>query len=204
MILIDEFAKNIAITRFALPPCLHIPIAAKSEAAIVDYIGHTWWPPQSSTKGRAWVVEREAVPTLNMRLPIWRLKEASILHARRQLWVHVDYSAYRRAYLEAFPEEDIKGRVLDHVLNRRVARLKGFRYVRIVPVSRGANSSSGGLSEKWSVAYHTTPEMKKRNNESPAQIQYADLADIVKMLDMKTGGALQDPVNHAQALLKSE
>jgi hypothetical protein len=30
------------------------------------------------------------------------------------------------------------------------------------------------------------------------KIQYADLADIVKMMNRKTGGLLQDPVNEAQ------
>lgn len=139
-----------------------------------------------------------------MRLPIWRLEGAAILHARRQLWVHVDYSAYRRAYRQAFPDEEVTGLVLDHVMNRRVARLKGFPYVRVVPVSRGANSSSGGLAEKWAVAYHSTPEMMRRNRESRAEIQYADLPDIVKMLDLKTGGAFQDPVNDAQALVMPE
>ncbi len=109
---------------------------------------------------------------------------------------------YRNTYLRALAVEDMTGLVLDHVMNRRVARLKGFLYLRIVPISRAANSSSGGLSEKWAVAYHSTPEMRERNRNSPARIQYADLADIVKMLNLKTGGALQDPVNEAQALLK--
>jgi len=43
--------------------------------------------------------------------------------------------------------------------------------------------------------------MRKSNKESKASIQYADLADIVKMLNIKTGGALMDPVNEAQALV---
>lgn len=46
--------------------------------------------------------------------------------------------------------------------------------------------------------------MVRRNSESPAFIQYADLADIVKMLNIKTGGSLQDPVNEAQALVREE
>jgi hypothetical protein len=80
----------------------------------------------------------------------------------------------------------------------------GFPYLRIVPISRAANSSSGGLCEKWGVEYHSTPEMVAVNRANPAQIQYADIADIVKMLDMKTGGSLQDPVNEAQALLEEQ
>ncbi len=74
--------------------------------------------------------------------------------------------------------------------------------MRIVPISREANSSSGGLSEKWVADYHCTPEMQKVNADNLSSIQYADLADIVKMLNMKTGGALQDPVNLAQVLVK--
>ena len=46
--------------------------------------------------------------------------------------------------------------------------------------------------------------MRKKNATNPAQIQHADLADIVKMLDVKTGGALQDPVNEAQAWVRPE
>jgi hypothetical protein len=42
------------------------------------------------------------------------------------------------------------------------------------------------------------------NKAHPAQIQYADIADIVKMLDVKTGGSLQDPVNEAQAWLEEQ
>ena len=74
-------------------------------------------------------------------------------------------------------------------------------YLRVVSISREANSSSGGLSEKWAVEYYGSPEMRAKSRESPARIQHADLADIVKMLNRKTGGALQDPVNEAQALV---
>ncbi|MEA2235919.1 MAG: hypothetical protein QOC81_643 [Thermoanaerobaculia bacterium] len=87
-------------------------------------------------------------------------------------------------------------------MNRRVARLKGFRYIRIVPISRAANSSSGGLSEKWGVAYHSTARMIASNKDAGTFVQYADLADIVKMLNIKTGGSLQDAVNEAQALVE--
>ena len=52
------------------------------------------------------------------------------------------------------------------------------------------------------MSYHGTPEMRERNRNSAARVQYADLSDIVKMLNIRTGGMLQDPVNEAQALLK--
>lgn len=132
---------------------------------------------------------------------MWQIPEARVFHAPLQVWVHADLRAYRRAYAKAFPEAELSGRVLDHILNRRVARLKGFAYLRIIPISRGANSSSGGLSERWAVEYHSSPEMRRRNLESRASVQYADLADLVKMLDIKTGGGVMDPINEAQALV---
>lgn len=201
---IDTHAKEIAIKKYALPPCLHIPVAARDEYAIQKYIGNISLVLMAGNPNKALLVETHETPEINNRLPIWRLKEAALLHCPKQVWVHVDYSGYRSAYIKAFPGEDMTGLVLDHVINRRVARLKGFHYLRIVPISRAANSSSGGLSERWAVEYHSTPEMVRRNNESPAFIQYADLADIVKMLSIKTGGSLQDPVNEAQALVREE
>lgn len=86
-------------------------------------------------------------------------------------------------------------------MNRRVARLKGFAYLRIVPISRAANSSHGGLSEGWAVEYHGSPRMTALNRASKAKVQYADLADLVKMLNMEGGGSFMDTVNEAQKLV---
>jgi hypothetical protein len=91
--------------------------------------------------------------------------------------------------------------VIDHVLNRRVARLKGFAYIRLVAITRGANSSSGGLCEKWQLAYNSSDRMREINAKSQASVQYADLADLVKMLDMKTGNSIMGGVNEAQVLV---
>lgn len=201
---IDAYARNIAITKYGLPSCVHVPVAARDEHAIQTYIGNISLVLMGGSPNRALLVETHEAQEIDNRLPIWRLKEAALLHCPKQVWVHVDYSGYRSAYTKAFPSEDLTGLVLDHVLNRRTARLKGFHYLRIVPISRATNSSSGGLSEKWGVEYHSTPEMVRRNSESPAFIQYADLADLVKMLNIKTGGSLQDPVNEAQALVREE
>jgi zona occludens toxin (predicted ATPase) len=116
--------------------------------------------------------------------------------------VHVDFAYYRNAYAKAFPAENSSDLDVDHVLNRRIAKVKDFAYVRLVAISRAANRSSGGLSEKWGVEYHSSETMRAKNLASPARIQYADLADIVKILDRKTGGSHQDPVNEAQALVR--
>jgi hypothetical protein len=199
---IDTYAKEVAIRRWALPPCLHIPIAARDECAIETYIGRIHRVLSPGKPNRALLVDIHETPELNERLPIWRLKEAAVLHYHSQVWVHVDYSGYRKAYIRAFLAQNLSGLVIDHVMNRRVARLKGFEYLRVIPISREANSSSGGLSEKWAVAQHKAIALVEQNRQNPAFIQYADLADIVKMLNMKTGGALQDPVNEAQAIVR--
>lgn len=108
-----------------------------------------------------------------------------MLHARRQVWVH-----NRRA----FPDEVITGKVLSHAMNRRTAALKGFDYVRITPVSRGGNSSSS-FSEHWGVALHGSPEQLATRRIRPPFIQYADLSDLMLMLDIKLGGGVMDAVN---------
>jgi hypothetical protein len=41
---------------------------------------------------------------------VWDHPEAAILHYPRQVRVDVVYSAYRRAYIRAFPEVDLTGR----------------------------------------------------------------------------------------------
>jgi hypothetical protein len=198
---IDEEAVRIP-QRSGLPLCLYVPIAARDPAAIERYVGRIARSLEDGETSRAFLVEAHDPPQRDTRLPIWQLAESGIFHAPYQVWVHVDFKAYRRAYQQAFPEEDLAKRVLDHVLNRRVARLKGFAYLRIIPISRGANSSSGGLSERWAFEYHSSPDMRRRNLESRASVQYADLADLVKMLDLKTGGSIMDPVNEAQAWVR--
>jgi predicted DNA-binding ArsR family transcriptional regulator len=82
-----------------------------------------------------------------------------------------------------------------------MARAMRFDYLRIVPISRGTNSSSGGLPEKWGIAYQSSPKMVQINAQRKSFIKYADLQDIVKMLNLKSDGALQDAVNEAQSLV---
>jgi hypothetical protein len=184
-----------------LLPCLYVPIAARDTNAIETYVGRIIGRLAQGPLDKALLVEAHNPPKLDERLSIWSLPEAAILHYPTQVWVHVDYSAYRRAYVRAFPNVDLKGLVLDHVMNRRVARLKGFTYLRIVPISREANSSHGGLSEGWGVEFHSSIKMREINKASQAVVQYADLADIVKMLSMQGGGSFMDIVNEAQKLV---
>jgi hypothetical protein len=175
--------------------------AARNILAIETYVGRVIKQLVSGVPDQALLVESHDPIKPDGRIAIWDMPEAGILHHRHQVWVHVDYRHYRRAYARAFPDSDLADLVLDHVLNRRVARLKGFPYVRIVPISRGANSSHGALSEGWSVEHHSTPSMREKNRASQAAVQYADLSDITKMLNIQGGGSFMDNVNEAQKLV---
>lgn len=135
-----------------------------------------------------------SIPISNNKLHIWKIKEAEIIHCLKQVWVNVNYTNYRKAYNKAFPEQDLTNLVIDHVMNRRVARLKGFEYLRVIPISRAANSSSGNYAEKYGFTYHNTNHMKQLNKKYQPFIQYADIVDIVKMLNINTGGKIQEGI----------
>lgn len=197
---IDQHAVRIP-QQSGLLPCLYIPIAARDTNAIEKYVGRILAPLAHGSPSKALLVETHEPDKPDERLAIWGLSEAAVLHYPRQVWVQVDYTAYRRAYIRAFPDVNLTGLVIDHIMNRRVARLKGFAYLRIVPISREANSSHGGLSEGWGVEYHSSPRMMELNRASQAVVQYADLSDVVKMLNMEGGGSFMDNVNEAQKLV---
>jgi len=200
-LLIDHAAKDVARCRWVLPECLHVPVAAVDEAAIRDYIGEIERILAVGSPSRALLVRAESLPLLDPSLPISKLPSSRILHSPMQVWVHICYGGYRRAYKKAFPGEDIDGKVLSHALNRRTADLQGFQYVRITPVARGSNSSSA-FSEKWGSALHSTPVQIEANNKRGAFIRYADLPEIMLMMDMKLGGGVMDAVNEGQRLLR--
>jgi hypothetical protein len=197
----DDAAKEIALRRWVLPACLHVPIAAVDEFAIRDYIGDIEQIMSGSSAAKAFLVKVPEAPIIDPLLPICDHPNASILHARRQVWVHVGFNRYRDAYRKAFPNETIAGKVLSHTMNRRTAALKGFDYVRITPASRGGNSSSG-FSEQWGVSLHGSPAQIAARRIRPPFIQYADLSDLMLMLDIKVGGGVMDVVNEGQKLVE--
>lgn len=200
LFLIDHVAKEIALTRWALPECLHVPIAAVDEAAIRNYIGEIEQVLSSGSPPRAFLVKAKEPPPIDPQLPILELPSSSVLFQRRQVWVHAAFGAYRKAYKKAFPEQDIEGKILSHAMNRRTAALKGFAYVRITPTSRGCNSSSA-FSEGWAVTLHSSPKQVEANRRRGAFIQYADLSDLMVMLDIKVGGGVMAVVNEGQKLV---
>lgn len=70
-----------------------------------------------------------------------------------------------------------------------------------MPISRSPNSSCGALAEKWQFKENSTEKALIRNRESRAAIQYADLIDILKMLDITVGGGVMDVANELQFLV---
>lgn len=182
-------------------PCLYVPVAARDTDAIERYVGRIIEGLSPRSVSKALLIQAHEPIEPDSRLAIWQHPGAAILHQPLQVWVHVNYTSYRRAYRRAFPDADLTALVLDHIMNRRVARLKGFTYLRIVPISRKANSSHGGLSEGWAVEYQSSPRMIEINRTSQAMVQYADLADVVKMLNMEGGGSFMENVNEAQKLV---
>ena len=197
---IDQHAIRIP-QQSRLEPCLYIPIAARSISAIETYVGTVIAHLALRSPSDAMLVESHEPAKADLRLPIWGIHESVVLQYPKQVWVSVEYRAYRRAYMRAFPSVNLATLVLDHVMNRRLARLKGFHYLRIVPVARAVNSSHGSLSEDWGVIYHSSPRMVEINRSSRAEVEYADLSDIVKMLNIQGGGSLMENVNEAQRLV---
>jgi len=201
MVEIDPVAKSDVINQWGMPESLHLPISAKDKESITKYVGNIISELSMPKTNNAFLVEVPKPTSINIKLAVWKLPEAKRLHQTLQVWVHVDYRGYRKAYIKAFPNEDITLLILDHIQNRKMAKVMGFNYVRILPISREANSSSGSLCEQWGIKYHSTPRMRKINSEKNSFIQYADLSCLVKMLNINTGGGVMDAVNEAHKLL---
>jgi len=199
--MIDAAAIEIALRRYGLPECLHVPIAAMDEQAISNFVGEIVQDLSGRSARRALLVRAGDPPPRDLSLPIWDVSGCDILHQRMQVWVDVKYGSYRSAYKKAFPGTNIANFVLSHAMNRRVATLKGFRFVRLTPTSRGANSSSA-FSEEWGVSLHGRPDQMAANRRRGAFIQYADLTDLMLMLDLKLGGGVMELVNEGQKLVR--
>lgn len=185
-----------------LSPCLRIPVAARDVAAIEEHVGTVVRQIPDRPDAPGYLVSAQRIADVDRRLPVWEVPQSSRFHSEGQLWVHVDSRRYRKMFAETLPSIDIAGKDIDHVTNRHVARLKGFPYLRLVAISRAANRSSGAISEKWAIDYHGTEEVKRRHRQSKARIQYADIADLAKMLDIAIGGGVMDQLNEVQYLFQ--
>lgn len=199
-IAVDPIAKERAVCRAAMPEDFLVPVAAVDVASIQRHIGAECIPIPKTRIGNAYLVMTEGGPEKSA-LAIWDHKRANVLSQKMQVWVDVSYSGYRKAYKTAFPNEDIRRQVIHHVMNRRYALMHGFRYTRLVAISRSANSSSA-FSENWGVTL--TEEGILGAHKDGASIRYADIAHILPMLDMPVGGGVMENVRVAAKLVQPE
>jgi hypothetical protein len=179
---------------FGLHPSLIIPIGAKSTSSIEKYVGAI---EESYDRDKILVVAFDPLCAANS-LPVWQHDRSPLLAHQRQVWVEVDLKNYRKAYLKAFENSHTdKTYVIDHIMNRKLARALGYRYVRLLHVERNVNSSSGRGGETFAMenlelGLQINPEI------NAGEIVYADPMDLLKMLNVKVGGFGLDAVrdNH--------
>jgi len=194
----DPAGMERALRIAAMPKNLLIPIAASSREAIQAHVGTQAVDLPGTRFENALLVQPECGPGIS-NLRVWQHHNAGVLNANRQMWVRPKYGGYRRAYRLAFPDADIRGTVIHHIMNRRYATLHGFEYVRVLPISRSNNSSSG-FSENWGV--QLTKDGTLRSRKGLEKIGYADLAHVMSMLDIRIGGGVMEEVRLAVNLLK--
>ena len=186
--ILDTYANT-----YGLLPSLITPIAAKSIDAIKIYVGDI---TDSLPNNSAFTVDFSPLETMD-NLTVWNHDRAYLINFGKQIWVNVDYRYYRSYYNHKWNYTDISNCVIDHIMNRRLARSLGYEFVRLIHVSRGTNSSSGRGPENESVKYQASGNAPKNQQ---AVISYADPSDLVKMLDIKTGAFPLDPVRDAMKM----
>ncbi len=194
---VDPKAYHQAMKEHVVPPCLHVPIVAMDEQAISDHIGEI---VEVLSPGRALLVRVDPAHPPDPRLPIFGHQNVSSLFPTLTLWVSPGYTRYRSAWRRAFGAEAIDGKVLHHIYNRRMARLRGFGFIRLTPISRATNSSSA-FTEQWGVDLFT-PEYLERRKQVGLRMQFADLGDLLTMLDVSLGGGVQEVFRLGQNLIE--
>ncbi|NQV18207.1 MAG: hypothetical protein HQ534_06670 [Armatimonadetes bacterium] len=193
--------ETLDVQTYGLSSDLFVPIAAKDINTIEKYVGTIiMLIPGRKRPANALVIEAHR-PNPNPLVPLWNQRKAdqyySRLHPLKQLWVHVDYTGYRRAWERLGFGKLSSDVFLDHIRNRATIRLCGYRrpFLRLCPVSRETNTS-GGL-DKGSEGMEKT-ELRKLKQQ-PLHIQQrterclaapvvlADPIDLTKMLNIPPG-----------------
>ena len=193
--------ETLGVQTYGLPPDLIVPIAAADLEAIETYVGtiQVRIPGRKRPTNAVVVVAHQ--PSRNPQVPLWDQCEADqyyrCLHPSSQLWVHVDYTGYRRAWKRLGFGEITREVFLDHIRNRAAVRISGCRhpFLRVCPVSRETNTSSGldngaeGIEKVELRKLKQKPAYIRRRTERrlDAPLVLADPIDLTKMLDIPTG-----------------
>jgi hypothetical protein len=196
----DEW-EALGVQTHGLGPDLIVPIAAADLAAIETYVGTIEMHIGGRKRATNAVVVVAHRPRRNPQVPLWDQCEGDQyygrLHPSRQLWVHVDYTGYRRAWKRLGFGEITREVFLDHIRNRAAVRISGYRhpFLRVCPVSRETNTSSGldkgaeGMEKVELRKLKQQPTYIRERTERclDAPVVLADPIDLTKMLDIPTG-----------------
>lgn len=166
-------------SKHGLHESLAIPIAARTLDSIKEYVGE--FEVFKSGSREAYIVNFEPWAAPN-EMEIWNNPRSHLLHAPKQVWVHVDNVSYRRLYEKIFPDLELDGYDVDHIFSRQLARMYGFEYVRLLHVLLEFNRKIGSGPEKDSTIFRKAQYAPVRYD-----IQYADPLDISKLLHMEVG-----------------
>ena len=181
----------------SLHKCFVTPIASKSIEAIKNYIGEI--EPIERYSEEAFIVNFEKYEEPN-DFVIWKHPRSSLINCEKQLWVDVDFRKYRSVYKSVFPEiENYKELAIDHLMNRKLARAFDYKYIRLIHIDKITNTLHGvshetlsirgdkddKLSKEMMQASHIQREKLRQINQ---QIQYADVFELSKLLNLKTYG----------------
>jgi len=197
----SEEWETLGVQTYGLPPDLIVPIAAADLEAIETYVGTIQMRVRGRKRPTNAVVVVAHRPNRNPQVPLWDQCETDQyyrrLHPPSQLWVHVDYTGYRRAWKRLGFGELTREVFLDHIRNRAAVRLSGYRhsFLRVCPVSRETNTSGGldkgteGMEKVELRKLKQQPPHIRRRTERrlTAPVVLADPIDLTKMLDIPPG-----------------
>jgi hypothetical protein len=180
---------------YGLEDCLIIPLAANSINSIKQFVGNII---EKSEDDKWCYVDFTPLSNPN-NFEVWNHARSHLINENRQCWVRTDYMSYRNRYKKCFPDINVDKMVIDHILNRRFAKALGFNYVRIIHISKSANSSSGRGME-YDVINYRNPDGLSKFEKSSDKIYYADPSDLMKILNMKIGAFPLDNVRDSSYL----
>ena len=193
--------EELGVQSYGLTSDLIVPIAAADLAAIETYVGTIHKQIPGRIRPTNAVVVEAKRPDRNPLVPLWDLPAADQyyqrLHPSKQLWVHVDYTGYRKAW-KRFGFGELTSEIfIDHIRNRAAVRISGYRhpFLRVCSVSRETNTSGGldngaeGMEKIELRKFDQQPARVRRQIERrlAAPVVLADPIDLTKMLDIPPG-----------------
>ena len=160
------------------------PIAAMNLDAISKHVGNFKFI--DGTNQQALIVDWQPYDNdFNEKFNEFHFVER--IHQPQQVWVTVDYKNYRKTYFELFTNiEKSNNLVVDHIFNRRLARIWDYKYIRLIDVDRSINSSSGRGQEAFGVDLMKDDDAY-RAKVRDRDISYADPFDLVKIVNLPVG-----------------